>query len=105
MKSFLRRRRFRPRPLTTRRKLSLAAIAAIPVLAIFTFGNRGIIKRVQLQMEADNLYQQIAHDRAVGDSLRGQIKLMTTDTAATERLARERYGMVRPGETIYRVTQ
>ena len=103
MKRF--RRRFKPRPLTTRRKVSYAALAALPVLAIFTFGNRGLIKRVELERQASELHMALYRDRAAGDSLRLEIKKLQRDTSAVERLARERYGMVRPGETIYKVDE
>jgi cell division protein FtsB len=99
------RRRFRPRPLTTRRKLTFAALAAVPVLLIFTFGNRGILKRVELEMESDRLYEQLSAERSLGDSLRTEIARMKSDSGVVEQLARERYGMVRSGETIYRVTE
>ncbi len=103
MKRF--RRRFRPRPLTTRRKLTYAALAAIPLLAIFTFGNRGLLNRASLERELTELHEGLYRDRATGDSLRVEIGRLQRDTAAVERLARERYGMVRPGETIYRVEE
>jgi cell division protein FtsB len=99
------RKRFRPRPLTTRRKLTLAALAAIPVLLIFTFGNRGVLKRVELEMESDRLYEQLHAERSLSDSLRTEIQRIKSDSGVVEQLARERYGMVRSGETIYRVTE
>lgn len=99
------RRRFRPQPLTFRRKLTLAMLVALPVLAIFTFGNRGIIKRMELEMEYSSLYDQLYSDRATGDSLKREILRLKNDTVSIERLARERYGLVRPGESIYRVEE
>jgi cell division protein FtsB len=85
--------------------MTLAALTAVPVLAVFTFGNRGILKRVELEMRTDRLYRQLSEERSTGDSLRAAIRQIQNDTAVVERLARERYGMVRPGETIYRVTE
>ena len=99
------RRRFRPQPLTPRRKVTFALLAALPVLAIFTFGNRGILKRIELEMEYTGLYNQLYSDRAAGDSLKREILTMKNDTVAIERLARERFGMVRSGESIYRVEE
>ena len=99
------RRRFRPRPLTLRRKTLYAALVAVPLLAIFTFGNRGLLKRFQLEGEVDDLRMELYGDRAVGDSLKKEIAKLRQDTTAIERLARARYGMVRPGETIYRVDE
>ena len=101
MKRF--RRRFRPRPLTPRRKATLALVAAIPVLAVIIFGNRGILTRVDLELEESKLHEQLYRDRAAGDSMRAEIARHRNDMAVIERLARERFGMARPGETIYRV--
>ena len=103
MKKF--RRRFRPRPLTTRRKVTLAIIAAIPVLAIFAFGNRGLISRVRLEMKHDDAVEQLYDERSAGDSLRTEITRHRRDPQTLERLARERFGMAKPGETIYRVDE
>lgn len=99
------RRRYRPKPMTTRRKVTMAVAVAIPVLAIFTLGNRGILKRIQLEAASSELNRQLYEERAIGDSLRLAVQNMQKDTAAIERLARERYGMAHPGETIYRVTE
>jgi cell division protein FtsB len=99
------RRRFRPRPMTLRRKSLYAALVAIPLLGILTFGNRGLFKRIQLENEVASLRQTLYHDRATSDSLRVEINKIKQDTTAVERLARERYGMVRPGETIYKVDE
>ncbi len=98
-------RRFRPRPLTLRRKTLYAALVAVPLLAILTFGNRGILKRLELEGDVSTLHETLYRDRASGDSLRREIARIKADTAAVERLARERYGMVRPGESIYRVDE
>lgn len=103
MKKF--RRRFRPRPLTLRRKSFYATLVAVPLLAIFTFGNRGLLKRFQLEHQVEDLRIGLYEDRAVGDSLKKEIAKLRQDTTTIERLARERYGMVRPGETIYRVDE
>jgi cell division protein FtsB len=103
MKRF--RRRFKPKPLTTRRKVTLAIVAAIPVLAIFAFGNRGLISRMRLEMKHDAALEQLYRERATGDSLRAEIARFRRDPVTLERLARERFGMAKPGETIYRVDE
>lgn len=36
------------------------------------------------------------------DSLRARVDSLENDPATLERIARERFGMVRPGETLYR---
>ena len=99
------RRRFKPKPLTTRRKVTLAIVAAIPVLAIFAFGNRGLISRMRLEMKHDAALEQLYAERRVRDSLRAEIVRFRRDPVTLERLARERFGMARPGETVYRVDE
>ncbi len=105
MKRFRFHRRFRPRPLTLRRKILYAALVAIPLLVILTFGNRGVLKRLELESEVSSLHRGLYRDRATSDSLKMEIARIKADTTAVERLARERYGMVRPGETIYKVDE
>ena len=39
------------------------------------------------------------------DSLRSEADALETDPAAQERAARERFGMLRPGELMYRVEE
>jgi cell division protein FtsB len=85
--------------------VTYATLVAIPVLAIFTFGNRGLIKRLELEHQVSDLRMGLYRDRAAGDSLRLEIQKLQRDTTTVERLARERYGMVRPGETIYKVDE
>lgn len=99
------RRRFRPKPLTPKRKLLLIALAAIPVLAIFTFGNRGLVKRFSLESRYDRVHQELYMERRVGDSLQKEITHLKTDTLAVEKLARERFGMARSGERVYKVVE
>ena len=99
------RRRFRPKPLTTRRKLLLSGLVALPVLAVFTFGNRGLIKRFSLESRYNDARRELYQDRRMSDSLQQEISHLKNDTLAVEKLARERFGMARPGERVYKVVE
>jgi cell division protein FtsB len=47
--------------------------------------------------------EQRIHDaEADADRLKKESKALDSDRAAIERVAREKHGMVRPGETVYR---
>lgn len=48
---------------------------------------------------------ELARLEAQIDSLRSMADSLETDSATLERLARERYGMVRDGEVLYRFAQ
>lgn len=98
-------KRFRPEPLTTRRKWLLVAIVGLPILAVFTFSNSGLIKRLSLEARYDRAAQELLVEENLRDSLRQEIERLRGDTAAIEKVARERYGMVRPGERIFTVDE
>ena len=98
-------RRFRPEPLTTRKKWLLAALVGLPILAVFTFSSRGLIKRLSLEARYDRAAQELLVEQNLRDSLRQEIERLRGDTVAIEKVARERYGMVRPGERIFTVDE
>lgn len=99
------RRRFKPKPLTAKRKLILSLLVALPVLIVFTFGNRGLIKRFSLEHRYSEAHEELYREREIGDSLRQEISHLKTDSIAVEKLARERFGMARPGERVYKVVE
>ena len=76
---------------------SIAALLAGGVF--FFFGSQGVyFQHRQLQHKA----AEIAADRRVIDSLQREIKRLSSDTAAIERLAREKLGMAKPNEKVYK---
>lgn len=99
------RRRFRPKPLTPKRKLLLSGLVVLPVLAVFMFGNRGLVKRFSLESRYDRVHEELYHERKMGDSLQREIAHLKNDTLAVEKLARERFGMARPGERVYKIVE
>lgn len=99
------RRRFRPKPLTPKRKLLLSVLVALPVLAIFTFGNKGLLRRFSLESRYDRIHEELYRERRVSDSLRSEISHLRNDSLAVEKLARERFGMARTGERVYKVVE
>ncbi|MCE2503926.1 MAG: septum formation initiator family protein [Chlorobi bacterium] len=101
----MKRRRFRPKPLTTRRKLLLTVIVVLPVLAVFTFGNRGLLKRFALESRYNKAHKDLYREREIGDSIRAEIERLKTDSLEVERVVRERFGMIRPGDEVYKIQE
>lgn len=83
----------------------MAILILVPLLGFVLFSKRGVIARVGLEMEKQAMQAEIAQVRQQQDSLRTIIQRLQSDTTLIEKLAREKYGMVRPGETVYRVEQ
>jgi len=72
-------------------------------LGIFVFNDLGLLKwyslrreRIRIQYEIDDLIQRESH-------LTEEIAKIKSDDTYLEKIARERFQMVKPGEKIFRV--
>lgn len=79
--------------------LSLALVAA--ALAYISFSDFGVLRRARLSAKQSELKASIETERLRSDSLRSRIKALRADTTEIERIAREKYGMIKPGEKVY----
>ena len=76
----------------------------LAILALYLlFDNKGVITRVRLEMRERELRERVRAAELQNDSLRAQLKALQGDRKTIETIAREKYGMTRPGETQYRV--
>ena len=64
------------------------------------YGTRDLLALRRQVREEQGRIAALRHDV---DSLNRVARLLTTDARAQERVARERYGMIRPGELLYQV--
>ena len=88
------------------RRRVFAAMIVIAVLAgMFLFSNKGLVRRMQLSAEKQRLEQHLQELQRQQDSLRTLRDQMQNDSFAIEKVAREQYGLIRPGETVYRRDQ
>ena len=68
----------------------------------FFFGKQGIYYLYRQQQERQ---LEIRNDRRVIDSLQREIKRLTNDTTYLERIAREKLGMARPNEKVFKFVE
>jgi cell division protein FtsB len=69
------------------------------------FANKGLWRNVSLHHDIAVRNTELAKLNADEANVSHQISLLRAEDASTiERIARERYNMKRPGETIYRIT-
>jgi len=73
----------------------------ISVFAFILISDHGLIKRFALESEKSNLTNRIEQEYKVKDSLNSIIKKLQNDTLEIERIAREKYGMVKSGEEVF----
>jgi cell division protein FtsB len=84
-------------------KRRTAVLALLVFLALYLlFDNKGLLKRIRLESKRQELIDQVRADSVEAARLRAQIKALEGDQKTVEKIAREKYGMARPGETVYK---
>jgi cell division protein FtsB len=85
------------------KRSTLIILGAFVLLLYLLFDNKGIVRRVQLEMEYSRMKEKVAQVENQNEQLQAQAKSLEGDKKTIEKTARERYGMARQGETVYRV--
>lgn len=86
------------------RRVVLALIIGVPLAMFVLFGSRGVLQRVKLQQQKAELELKIREAEAETERLQAESKALDGDERAIEKVAREKYGMLRKGEKVYKVT-
>ena len=85
-------------------KKRTAILLAVFILFLYLmFDNKGILARVRLESQKKEMTQQVQQAEAETKKLEANIKALEGDKKTIEKIAREKYGMAREGETVYRV--
>ena len=79
----------------------IAVVAAS--LYLYVVGDGGWLDLQARRERLARLESEVARLEAVNDSLRIVLDRMANDPEFVEKVAREQYGMVRPGERLYRI--
>ncbi len=87
------------------KRLILPALIGLAVYFAVFGGEYSLFEVRQARAEREEEAERLAELRRVNDSLRAWEDSIESDSATIERLARERYGMIRDGEVLYRIAQ
>ena len=85
------------------RKRVIMVIGALVLCTYLLLDNKGVVKRVQLEIRQREMTAKVEAARKETKQLQAQLKALQGDKKTIEKLAREKYGMAREGETIYKV--
>lgn len=85
------------------RRSGIITIAAAVLVFYVLFDNKGIITRVRLEMQRKEMAVKVKTDEETTNQLRSDLKALQGEKKTIEKVAREKHGMVREGETVYRV--
>lgn len=92
-------------PLRWKKSFLMTLLGLFLVVWFGFFDTYSVWTRLKLEREKKDLIrrtEQLVHDTSV---LKQRIEALQDDPALLERIAREEYGMRRPGETIYRIRE
>lgn len=89
--------------LWSNKKLSAVVAAAFVILLYVLFNSQGVLHRMSLERQKKEIELKIQQAEQEQKQLQDQSKALDGDKKAVEKVAREKYGMVREGEKVYRV--
>ena len=78
-------------------------LLCITLLIIFIFGDHGLLQLYKLKRDRAKIQTQIAQLRKERERVMVEKNQLENDIQYLEKLARERYRMVKPGEKVYKV--
>jgi cell division protein FtsB len=72
-------------------------------MAYAVFGKKGLLQRVELEMENRELQQKLKDEQDKTIMLQKEIDELKSSDKKIEKVAREKYGMTKEGEEIYKI--
>ncbi|MBM2841371.1 MAG: Septum formation initiator [Bacteroidetes bacterium] len=89
--------------LARNKRAVLGFVIGIPLALFLFFGSHGIVQRIRLQNQKSDLEAKTLQADAETKKLQAESKALDGDRKAIEKVAREKHGMIREGETVYKV--
>ena len=86
-----------------KKSVVITLIVVLPALSFILFSNRGIFQRMSLESDRREMLKKIQEAQHEQQRLLQESKALDSDQKAIEKVAREKYGMVKEGETVYKV--
>jgi cell division protein FtsB len=91
------------RKLLRNKRLMLLLAGGLLLSGYVLFGSRGVVQRIRLKNQKAELQTMIQQAESDNRRLQAESKALDGDKKTIEKVAREKYGMVRDGETVYKV--
>jgi len=83
-----------------KRHLVVGGVILFIIIIFFLFTDYGAINKISYLSKRSDLTEKTENLKSDIDSLRTLEKELKTDTLSIERLAREKYGMIKPKEKV-----
>jgi cell division protein FtsB len=86
------------------KRLILPALVGLSVYFALFGGEYSVFEVRRVRADRIELEERLSALEQTNECLRAWAEALQSDSATIERLARERYGMIRTGEILYRIT-
>ena len=98
-------RRFQQQVAATQKQFirGIIFLLCVTLLIIFIFGDHGLLQLYKLKRERAKVQARIVQLRKERERVLVEKNWLENDIQYLEKLARERYRMVKPGEKVYKV--
>lgn len=83
---------------------ALFVLILVMLIYMTVFGSKGLIHRVDLENEKQDLEQQLKAETEKTKQLQQEVEDLNKSDEKIEKVAREKYGLTKEGEKIYKVT-
>jgi cell division protein FtsB len=87
----------------SRWRLALVLLVLGLILYLFVGGDEGLLEIRRQSQALAALQERVDQLQAENDSLRQVLHMLEHDVDYIEKVAREEYGMIKPGEKVYRL--
>ena len=81
----------------------LVFLICFSLIIIFVFGDHGLLKLYKIKSERQMIQEKIVALREEREKLKTEKIKIENDLSYIEKIAREKYKMVKPGEKIFKV--
>ena len=86
-----------------RRRFFIYLTILLLVLAYAVFGKKGLLQRAELEIENRELQRKLKDEQDRTIMLQKEIDDLKSSDRKVEKVAREKFGMVKDGEEIYKI--
>ena len=83
------------------RHLRLAVVFLLALILASVMGNRSVLRIYQMHRDRAALEREVDQLTATNAALAEEVRILRTDPARVEAIAREDLGLVKPGELVY----
>ena len=108
MKRFSKQGKSKPKSIVATQKQFLQGIVlliCISLIIVFIFGDHGLLKLYTIKKKRKETHESIAKLREEKEKIIDEKSKMENNLDYIEKIAREKYKMVKPGEKIFKVIE